>query len=128
SRNDAVGAGGIRPARAALQPPGCRAVHAAAATRLPRHADGVAGRSWGLSHIRAGCSRSMPQRDPDVRIARLHGRGGEARLSERARVAELDKAARLAIGKSARRDLHGPGEARADEAGSAIRGRELAEA
>ena len=97
----AVGAGGTRSARAAVEPRGCSAIHTASPARFPRDEDRVAGRSRRISHIRAGCARPLPERAPYVRTARLHCRGSKARLSERSCMDELDQAACMAIGRAA---------------------------
>ena len=58
-----------------------------------------------------------------VRIARLHGRGGRARLPDRAGLAELEGAARLAVRLGAEGALCRSRQARPDEARGAVRGR-----
>ena len=97
SRDAAVGAGRLRSARAAVEPAGPGAIRRAAQARFQGHAHRLGRRLRRPSAVRAGHARSLQGGAEGVRIARLHGRGGHARLSDRAGLAELENPARLAV-------------------------------
>ena len=105
------------------------AIHAAAATRFPGHAHRVAGRSRRLSHLRAGRARSLPA----TRSARSKSLGCTVEEAKpdypNERVwTNWTKLRAWQSGAPLAEFYKDPATARADEARSAVRGRELAEA
>ena len=119
---------GYDPRAAAVEPAGPGAVRGRPAARFQGHAHRLVGRFRRRYPVRAGRARSVQVRAQDVRSVGLHRRGGHARLSDRAGLAELAHAARLADRHRAQGPLQRSGQARADEAGGAVRGRERPEA
>ena len=124
----AFGAGRPRRTAAAVEPARPGPVHRAAQARLQRHPHRLGWRLRRISAARAGPARPVQDRAEIIRGAGLYRGRGLARLSGRAGVAELADIARLAGRLGAEGFVQGPREARADEAGGAVRGRERPEA